>query len=185
MSKYLDGHTYHVYNRGAHRSSIFRNHGHYHRCSALLQKYADQYHVTMLTYCLMPNHYHLLVQQEQGGTVSRFLQTTFNAYVQYFNVLEGHSGTLFQGAAKSRHIQTDEYLLQVVRYIHCNPVWASLAKTPLGWPFSDYSRWIADGEDSFPGKSLRDAWFKDGKAYREFVEAYRPRGDEPNLLEEL
>lgn len=124
MPKYIDNQFYHVYNRGAHRFPIFRKPLHYRKCIESLQKYASQYQVSLLAYCLMPNHYHLLVRQELGGTVSRFLQTTFNAYVQYFNAMEGHSGTLLQGPARSRSIETDEYLMQVVRYIHCNPVWA-------------------------------------------------------------
>ncbi len=185
MSRYLDEHIYHVYNRGAHQYPVFRKPIHYRKCIILLQKYATQYHVALLAYCLMPNHYHLSVRQELKGSVSRFLQTTFNAYVQYYNLLESHSGTLFQGAAKSMCVNTEEYLLQVVRYIHSNPVWASLVRTPLEWPYSDFADWIDDSDRSFPGRSIRDTWFKDGKSYREFVESYRPRKDERQVFEDL
>jgi REP element-mobilizing transposase RayT len=82
----------------------------------------------------MPNHYHLLVRQEEGGSISRYLQTTFNAYVQYFNVLEGHSGTLFQGPAKSRAIETDTDFLQVVRYIHPIRCWPNWQKRLVNGP---------------------------------------------------
>jgi hypothetical protein len=126
----------------------------------------------------MPNHYHLLVRQEAGGTISRFLQTTFNTYVQYFNEMERHSGTLFEGPAKSRVIETGEHLMRVARYIQNNPVLAKKAKTPIGWQYSDYATWVSDGDATFAGKTLRDAWFKNGQGYRRFVEAYRPEDDQ-------
>jgi putative transposase len=173
MPNYIDNHFYHVYNRGAHRYPIFHKPVHYRKCIESLQKYASHYHVSFLAYCLMPNHYHLLVHQDPNGTVSRFLQTTFNTYVQYFNAMERHSGTLFQGPAKSRAIETDEYLMRVVRYIHCNPVLAKLARSPIEWRYSDYATWIGGGDVAFAGKSLRDAWFKNGEGYRKFVEKYK------------
>lgn len=174
MSKYLDGHTYHVYNRGAHQLTIFRRPRHYRKCIGLLLKYSSHYHVSLLAYCLMPNHYHLIARQETEGSISRFLQTTFNAFVQYYNVSESHSGTLFQGPAKSTVVDTDEYLLQAIRYVHTNPVSAKLVKRASDWEFSDCSVWVGDSEALFPGKSIRDGWFKDGKGYREFLEAYDP-----------
>lgn len=106
MSKYVDGNIYHVFNRGAHQLTIFRRPIHFRKCIQLLLKYSIKYRVSLLSYCLMPNHYHLVLKQEGGGSISRFLQTTFNSYVQYYNLLETHSGTLFQGAAKSRFVDT-------------------------------------------------------------------------------
>jgi hypothetical protein len=92
----------------------------------------------------------------------------------YYNLLESHSGTLFQGAAKSTLVDTDEYLLQVIRYVHANPVSAKLVGVASDWEFSDCSVWVGDSDALFPGKSIRDEWFKDGKGYREFLEAYEP-----------
>jgi hypothetical protein len=82
-------------------------------------------------------------------------------------------------------VDSDEYLLQAIRYVHTNPVSAKLVKRASDWEFSDCSVWVSDSDALFPGKSIRDAWFKDGRGYREFVEAYRPGGDEHDLLEEL
>jgi putative transposase len=179
MSKYQDGHIYHVYNRGAHQLTIFRKPRHFRKCVALLLKYSAHYEVSLLAYCLMPNHYHLIVRQEDDGSIPRFLQTTFNSFVQYYNLLESHSGILFQGPAKSTLVDTDEYLLQAIRYVHTNPVSAKLVKKASDWEFSDCSLWVGDSEVLFPGKSIRDEWFKDGKGYREFLEAYEPGTFEP------
>jgi putative transposase len=122
----------------------------------------------------MPNHYHLIVRQEIEGSISRFLQTTFNSFVQNYNLLESHSGTLFQGPAKSTLVDTDEYPLHAIPYVHTNPVSAKLVKLASDWEFSDCSVWVRDSGEVFPGKSVRDEWFEDGKEYEEFLEAYEP-----------
>ncbi len=180
MPKYADEHTYHIYNRGAHRHAIFRKRAHYHKCIELLEKYSAQYHVTVVAYCLMPNHYHMLARQDLGGSISRFLQTTFNAYVQYFNTLERHSGTLFQGPAKSRLIVSDAHLMRSLAYIHTNPVRASLVRDMRDWDYSDYSSWTGRSDAHFASKSLRDSLTESGKSYQEFVQAYLigPAGSE-------
>lgn len=68
----------------------------------------------------------------------------------------------------------NEYLLQVIRYVHTNPVSAKLVKRASDWEFSDCSVWVSDSDAEFPGKSFRDEWFRDGKGYRAFLEAYEP-----------
>ena len=180
--KYQDHFFYHIYNRGAHKEKIFFSEEHYLRCLNLLHKYADKYAVSIIAYCLMPNHYHLILQQKENGSISRCLQTTFNAYSQTVNLMVGHSGTLFQGKAKSKLIDSDEYVLQVIRYVHLNPVSAGLVQKPEDWHFSDYREWIKETGD-FPkdtanrmvpseGDKLRAAYFASAKEYKQFVEDY-------------
>ena len=140
----------------------------------LLLKYSAQYKASLLAYCLMPNHYHLIVRQEDDGSISRFLQTTFNSFVQYYILLETHSGTLFQGPAKSALIDTDEYLLHAIRYVYSNPVSAKMVKSGSDWEFSDCGVWERDSNESFPGKSVRDEWFGDGRGYQGFLDSYEP-----------
>jgi putative transposase len=175
MSKYQDNHIYHVYNRGAHQSTIFTKPYLYRRCIAFLQKYTAKYDVTPIAYCLMPNHYHLILRQGANGSISRFLQTTFNAFVQSYNLSEKHSGTLFQGPAKSNVVSSEDHLLQVIRYVHLNPVSAKMVKKALEWEFSDCSDWVGDARD-FAGRSIRESWFKSGGEYRKFLEEYQPGG---------
>ncbi len=175
MSKYQDHHVYHVYNRGAHQSTIFTSPYLYRKCMGLLSKYSAKYQVTLIACCLMPNHYHLILRQEANGSISKFLQTTFNAFVQYFNVMEQHSGTLFQGPAKSNPIDTDEYLLQVIRYVHLNPVNAKMVKKATEWEFSDCSMWASDSEN-FAGKQIRSVWFSNGEEYLRSLEANQAEG---------
>jgi len=181
--KYQDQLYYHIYNRGAHKEKIFFSEDHYLRCLNLLYKYADKYAASIIAYCFMPNHYHLILQQKEHGSISKCLQTTFNAYSQTVNLMVGHSGTLFQGKAKSKLIDSDEYVLQVIRYIHLNPGNAGLVQKPEDWPFSDYREWIKEIGDlpkdtanrmvPSEGGKLRAAYFASGKEYQQFVEEYR------------
>jgi hypothetical protein len=98
----------------------------------------------------------------------------------------GHSGTLFQGKAKSKFIDSDEYVLQVICYVHLNPVNAGLVQKPEDWLFSDYRAWLEDTNptasrdlstsptaDSDRRGLMRDAYFASGNKYRQFVEEYR------------
>ena len=198
IMKYEDHSYYHIYNRGAHKGMIFFSDKQYIRCLDLLAKYAEKYKVDVVAYCLMSNHYHLLLQQKENGSVSKCIQTMFNAYSQTVNVMEQHSGTLFQGKAKARLIDSDEYVLQVIRYIHLNPVSAELVQKPEDRHFSDYCEWIgipnnflkamqpsegqSRSDETFgrlllPNFSegdirLRDTYFSTAKEYQRFVEEY-------------
>lgn len=169
---YIDDTYYHVYNRGAHKGKIFLTDFHYQYCLRLIQKYCSVYRVSIAGYCLMPNHYHLLVRQNIGGSISRFIQTTFNAYSQGFNKITSHSGTLFQGRAKKILIDSDEYALQLIRYIHLNPVKAKLVILPGKWKYSDYGVWAGEMSNVFTDLTLRNGCFTNAEAYRDFVTTY-------------
>jgi hypothetical protein len=126
----------------------------------------------------MPNHYHLLLFQQEGGNISKTLQTTINSYVQAVNKKYDLSGSMFEGKAKSILVETDRYVVHLARYIHLNPVKAKLVVRPDEWMYSDYSRWVEtnDLSDGFKPSdrfvALRELYFDGGDNYRKFVEGY-------------
>lgn len=77
--------------------------------------------VAIVAYCLMPNHFHLLLHEIHEGGISKFMQRLGTAYTMYFNEKYERSGALFQGCFKSKLITDEEYLLGVIDYIHLNP----------------------------------------------------------------
>src|SRR3989344_8345261 len=125
------GETYHLYNRGAHKQSIFVTDTDYRRFLLLLhlanniegielreilKKYKglpftdiftgekpDKSLVAVYAYCLMPNHFHLVLQEKGEGGITKFTRKVLTGYSMYFNIVHGHSGILAQGAFKSRH----------------------------------------------------------------------------------
>ncbi len=171
-AKFLDDNFYHVYNRGAHKSRIFFTDGNYEYCLDLMRKYTVKYRVSTIAYCLMPNHYHLLLRQNAGGSIGRFLQTTFNAYTQAVNKQQKLHGTLFESRAQSLHVDSETYLLRLVCYIHCNPVAAGLVTSPEQWRFSDYSVWAGLRKGEGNDTNLREMYFERGTDYVTFVEEY-------------
>jgi 16S rRNA (cytidine1402-2'-O)-methyltransferase len=174
--KFADEEYYHIYNRGAHKAPIFFSSENYRYLLGLIRKHAPHHRIRVVAYCLLPNHYHLVLKQEARGSISKFLQTVFNAYVQAVNLQRKHSGTLFEAKSKAKHIHADEYALQLIRYIHMNPVEAHLADKPEAWEFSDFSAWCGLQDSTITDLTLRDAFFKHAEEYRAFVQA---RAGEP------
>ncbi len=76
----------------------------------------------MITFCLIPNHFHLLVQQKSDNGISKFLRQVIDSYTRYFNTKYQRVGPLFQGTFKAVRIETNEQLVHVSRYIHLNPL---------------------------------------------------------------
>ncbi len=171
--KYETGKYYHVYNRGANKANIFLSRENYLFCIQLFSKYAKQYKISIFAYCLMPNHYHLIISQNKDGSISKFIQTVFNSYTQALNTATGRSGTLFQGRVKGIEITTDEYAVRLCRYIHCNPIAANFVGKPEDWEFSDYLEWIGKRSGSLTDFSLRDVYFGSAVEYQKFVEEYK------------
>ena len=138
---------YHVYNRGTDKRIIFLAKHDYHRFMLLLYFCNSNEPVDLQTafregrtfaemftaprgkplaaigaWCLMPNHFHLLLHEKIGGGVSLFMQKLLTAYSTYFNKKHERSGGLFQGTFMATHVNNDEYLKYLLSYIHLNPV---------------------------------------------------------------
>jgi putative transposase len=140
---FTPGEYYHLYNRGNSKQKIFHDKEDYERFVGLLyacnQKnnfksddlkkdqglfnvIADQSLVSVGAYCLMPNHFHLLVRQEEIGDISKYMQKIITAYVMYYNKKYKRTGGLFEGKFKAEHADNDRYLKYLFSYIHLNPV---------------------------------------------------------------
>src|SRR5512139_1965070 len=116
--EYLDA-WYHVLNRGSRRESIFREERDYKNFLRTVEEASECWDLRVAAYCLMPNHYHLLVQTPRGN-LSRCMRHIDGIYTQRFNRLHGHDGPLFRGRYKALLIDADRYLLALVQYVHRN-----------------------------------------------------------------
>ena len=140
------GETYHLYNRGTEKRTIFTSKSDYERFLALLylSNVAKPVHISnhqgstlmdllaiphdreplvdILAYCLMPNHFHLLVREGGEGNISRFMQKLLTGYTMYFNTRRERSGALMQGTFKASHADTERYFKYLFSYIHLNPI---------------------------------------------------------------
>ncbi len=141
------GEFYHIYNRGTDKRIIFKHKSDHLRFMVLLylcnsnlkvdlgdhlrqgRTLSDMFDldrnetlVDIGTYCLMPNHFHILVKEKMEGGISLFMQKLTTAYSMYFNKKYDRSGTLFQGKFKSKHVAKDNYLKYLFAYINLNPI---------------------------------------------------------------
>ena len=139
--KKSDSGIYHVMLRGINRQRIFNDDEDYEKFLLTLKKYRDICGYSLLCYCLMPNHVHLLLQ-EGAEALSVAFRRIGAAYVYWYNAKYNRCGHLFQDRFKSEIVDTDEYLLTVIRYIHWNPVKAGLCGTLEDYPYSSYKSYF-------------------------------------------
>lgn len=128
---------YHAGSRGNEKQEIYLDDGDRSRFLAILAAVVKECCLVCHAYCLMGNHYHLLVETPEAN-ISRAMQQLNGRYSQWFNWRYGRVGHLFQGRFKSSLVQSDEYLLAVSRYIVLNPVRAGLVDAPGEWRWSSY-----------------------------------------------
>ena len=132
---------YHVMSRGAGYRSIFNNDTHRQLFLDLLSQITKMFQVEIHGFCLMDNHYHLLIHTPEGN-LQRAMRHLNGVYTQRYNRLEDTDGPLFRGRYKAILIQPDAYLLNVSRYIHLNPVAAGLAPYAQEYQWSSYRAYI-------------------------------------------
>lgn len=133
-----DGYIFHILNRGNGRQEVFHKDGDYHSFVCLIHDALQSFDVKLLAYCLMPNHFHALLQPETGADISKFMQWLMTSHVRRYHQHYGTSGHIWQGRYKSFIVQEDHHLLTVVRYIEGNPVRADLVKSAKSWKWSSH-----------------------------------------------
>ena len=139
---FSEGEYYHVYNRGVDKRDIYLDNADRLRFNRLLhianstkpvvyklvqrlpldKVEVGERLVAIGAYCLMPNHFHLLVKEIKEGGITSFMEKLMTGYSKYFNKRNNRTGALFQGRFKAEHVDRDEYLKYLYAYIHLNPV---------------------------------------------------------------
>jgi len=160
---------YHIYNRGNNHAAIFFERENYLFFLRQLRKYLYA-QVEIVAYCLMPNHYHLLVHLETEN-FPQLMQPFLVSYSKAINQRFNRAGTLFEGPFKAIRIEREEYLLALSRYIHLNPVKARLVARAEEWEFSSYRDFIGLRQGTLIAPAAVLAYVPAGQVYREFVES--------------
>ncbi len=190
MSNYSDiflpSEFFHAYNHGNGDDNLFRSDDNYHY---FLSKYKD--HLFSISeiyaYCLMPNHFHFLLRiqdehllipyfkldndlkllEKLPELISKKFSNCFNAYSKAFNKRHDRIGRLFRSSLKRKQVNDENYLRQLVRYIHYNPIQHGFVRQLTDWPYSSYHSFI-NGEESFIQKDTVFEWFGGEKGFNEF-----------------
>ncbi len=190
LRNYQEDGYYHIFNRGIEKRPIFLDEQDYQiflyymhvyllPLEKVLLKYPDlplrlysknlNKKVALVAYCLMPNHFHLLLQQKEIDGASKFLKQLMNAYTAYFNKKYLRTGGLVQGRFKAVLIDSDEQLLHVSRYIHLNPLIANLVTDLVLYKWSSYPAYINERRGELCRTDIILADFSHGSSYQQFV----------------
>jgi putative transposase len=140
--EFHSGHFYHVYNRGNEGKEIFFERENYIFFLKRMSTYFTKNQIIPICYCLMPNHFHLLVLQNSHIPISIPMSSLSTSYAKAVNKRYNRIGHLFQERYQCKLIDKTEYLLYLTRYIHLNPVRSNLVEKPENWEFSSYLDFI-------------------------------------------
>lgn len=209
------GFIYHVFNRGLDKRTTFHTKKEFERAVETLRFYQNSKptikfssflnltledkllflnqansspkKTTILAYCLMPNHFHLLLKQNEDKGISKFMSDFTNSFTRYYNTKHKREGPLFQGIFKAVHVETTEQLLHISRYIHLNPYVSSLTESQNlhTYPWSSYKYYLEDiphrTVDTLPVISH----FKNKEEYSEFVTDHMSYAQQLEMIKHL
>jgi REP element-mobilizing transposase RayT len=174
------GKYYHRYNWGVNRERIFFEPEHYLFFLRRLREHLVPV-LDVVAYCLMPTHFHLLVQVKQTSEVcdvSGAMMRLGVSYTKAINTRYERVGPLSQGAFQARHVERDDYLLQVSRYIHVNPQAAGYVEHAEEWAYSSYPDYLGMRQGTLPAPGAVLGQFSSPNEYRQFVEGQAPEAEE-------
>lgn len=191
---------YHIFNRGVNKQPIFQGVRDYKRSLDILDFYSfnpklrfskflllsqeeksnfmDGLHkvndklVDIICFCLMPNHFHLLLNQLKDNGISKFMANLQNSFTRYFNTKHERIGPLLQGQFKAVLIEDDNQLLHVSRYIHLNPYSSYVVKDKEGlieYKWSSFPEYLGMVSSEICNKQIILSQFKNVEDYKEFV----------------
>jgi REP element-mobilizing transposase RayT len=135
------GAFYHVTSRGNEQRDVFKSNRDREKFLSYLESSTVRYGAVIHAYCLMSNHYHLLLKTPQGN-LSQIMRHINGAYTTYFNIKRKRAGHLFQGRYKAILVEADTYAQELSRYLHLNPVRAAMVAQPEEHPWSSYRYYI-------------------------------------------
>ena len=211
----VEGQVYHVFNRGIDHRPTFTNKSELKRAIAVMDHYrfvspplkfskflklpveergrlqtemrVRPKLVEILSFCLMPNHFHLLLRQVYEKGISKFLSNFQNSYTRYFNIKNERDGPLFLDQFKAVFVETDEQLIHVSRYIHLNPTTSYLLKdfdSLLKYPWSFLPEYI-QGKEFICEISTILGFFKADGSYEDFLKDQLGYQRELNVIKHL
>jgi putative transposase len=164
-----EGYLYHITSRGDDRNRIYISEYDYGKFLEYFLKAKEKYNFYVYAYCLMGNHYHLLIETKLPN-LSRIMQYINTAYTVYYNRKRNRSGHVFQGRFKSIIVEGDSYFLELTRYIHLNPVRAGISETPEGYKWSSFNEYIKSKKETIIDKEKIMKYYKiTPSKYKKFV----------------
>lgn len=200
---FINGEIYHVFNRGVNKQdvffqtrdySIFLSSVFYYQIASPKPRFSlyrqtktfpinkGEKIVQLICYCLMPNHFHLLIKQLKDNGISEFMRKFAHSYTKYINVKYERQGPLFQGVFKAVHIENDEQLIHVSRYIHLNPYVSNLNRNLRNYRWSSYPSFMGLTSSTDINSNEILSHFRSTLEYENFVMDQANYGSELEII---
>ena len=188
--KFATGEFYHVYNRGVDKRLIFSDNDDIERFFQSMEEFNTEEAigsifensfrlgsrasksprlVNFISYCLNPNHYHFILEQVLDNGIEKFLHRLGTGYTKYFNNKYKRSGCLFQGAFKTSHVNSNEYLLRVSTYVNLNDRVHKIKKNNPIKSWNSWNEYVGSSKKGFCNKDIILGQFKNYKEYKDFA----------------
>jgi len=207
---FINQHIYHVFNKSIANFGIFKNHDfcyrfiqtvNYYNNQIVLKSFSEYLEknktyefenllipkayciIKILSYCIMPDHYHLLIKILSETNISQYISNIENSYTRYFNIRMNRKGPLWQSRFKAVRIKTNQQFLHTHRYIHLNPTTSNLVETPEDWEFSSYKDFITD--EKYLKDIVTEISIRDIKQYKKFVDDQKDYQRKLKLIKKL
>jgi len=167
----INGYFYHIYNRVVEGRKLFYSDENY---LFYLRRWKEVDFSTccrLIAYCLMPNHYHYLVQITDAVLFPKKISYFFNRYLKSLNASRKETGRYFQDRFKAKWVDNEKYLIGVCCYIHLNPVKANLVPTLNQWPFSNYLEFIGKRNGELCDRNFFNTYFQSPLAYENYIQS--------------
>lgn len=160
---------YHIITRGNHKQAIYQEKEDYELFLKILEDIKKKYLFNLYAYVLMPNHFHMLIEVEINP-IWKIMQNLLCRYVCYYNKKYNLSGHLFQGRYKAIVCDKENYFLELIRYIHLNPVRAKMVKTPIEWEWSGHGEYTGKNKKNLVDLKLIKGILGDGETgFRNYI----------------
>ncbi len=166
---FTSGSVFHIYNHAIDDQLLFYDDQDYEFFQIALSTQLEKIPASIIAYCLMPNHYHFLIRQDDEEKIYKIFNYAFVSYARYYNRKYERKGRIFRSPLQHKIVKDRTYLIQLCKYIHLNPVYAGLVEEPEDWEFSNYREWINRRNGKFFTKEISQSIFSCLQDYVAYV----------------
>jgi putative transposase len=181
----INGYYYHIYNRVVENRKLFYSQNNYISYLKLWKEVDFSPCCRLITYCLMPTHYHYLVQIINAELFPKKMSYFFNRYLKSLSNLRKETGRYFDGRFQAKWVDNEEYLMAVCCYIHLNPIKTNLVASLEQWPYSNYLEFIGRRIGTLWNRAFFDQYIQSSQNYERYMASkYTEEGLGPYIFEE-
>ena len=167
--------VYHILFRGVNQQNIFEEASDFEKLKETIATVKQDLNFEIYAYCFMNNHVHIVLKEKSLGDISLIMKRILTKYARWYNIKYGRSGALIANRYKSVSVEIDEYFLQLIRYVHQNPIKAGIAEKVEDYPYSSFIEYINESDLTNTDFLLQMISLKEFVDYHEEIEIMKFR----------